>query len=289
MIGAIIGDVVGSYHEFRKEKIYDEDLILPESCLTDDSILSLATAESILRNEYYTRNYKRYCKAYPTVGYGPSFMAWAHTHENYLTENFSYGNGAPMRVSPVGWAFDSISRVMMEAQQTACVTHYHPEGIRGAQSVAVAIYMARCGYGKDEIKAVMESYFEYDCDLDLDVLHREYTFDVTSQGTVPVALACVFQAESFEKTLRNGLYVGGDSDTLLAIAGSIAEPLYGVPNTLREQVEEIIESSSPFLLGVLREFEGKYGCGQVIKEDAKWGMDGFLALLGIKPTRNSRA
>ena len=282
MIGAIIGDVVGSYHEFREEKIYDGDFILPESCITDDSILSLATAESILRNEYYTRNYKRYCKAYPTVGYGPSFMAWADTHENYLTENFSYGNGAPMRVSPVGWAFDSISRVMMEAQQTACVTHCHPEAIKASQAVAVAIFMARCGYSKAEIQEVMESYFEYDCGLDLDVLHREYTFDVSSQGTMPVALACVFQADSFEKTLRNGLYVGGDSDTLLAIAGSIAEPLYGVPQTLRTQVEAIVQATSPFLLGVLREFELKYGHGKSLDDTSRWGMDGFLRLMGLK-------
>ena len=282
MIGAIIGDIVGSYHEFREEKIFDGELFLPESCMTDDSILTFATAESILRNEYYTRNYKRYFKAYPTVGYGPSFAAWASTHENYLTENFSYGNGAAMRVSPVGWAFDDIFRVMMEAQQTSCVTHAHPEGVKASQSVAVAIFMARCGYLKSEIQGVMESYFNYDCDLDLDRLHQEYTFDVSSQGTVPVALACVLQADSFEKTLRNGLYVGGDSDTLLAIACSIAEPLYGVPQSFRDKAEAIIESTSPFLLGVLREFELKYGHGKTLEESSCWGMDGFFKLLGIK-------
>lgn len=285
MIGAIIGDIVGSYWEFREEKVgKDEiiDLFRTESTITDDSILTVATAEAIIFKAFYSSSYQRYCRSFPTYGYGPSFMEWAHTNSGYLKESYSWGNGAAMRVSPIGWAFDSPQRVMQEAQQSACVTHCHPEGLKGSQATAMAVYMARTGSTKAEIREFMQDWFEYDLDLNLDTLHEEYVFDVSCQGTVPVALACVLQADSFEQTLRNGLYVGGDSDTLLAIAGAIAEPLYGVPEDLRKQAETIVHAHSPALLGMIHEFEKKYGKGKTAASNPDSIIDVLLKLIRRK-------
>lgn len=259
MIGAIIGDIVGSYWEFKEEKVRDAPFFIPESTITDDSILTLATASAIMDSQFYTRLYKFYTQKYPNYGYGPSFVEWAHTADTYITENHSYGNGAAMRVSPIGWAFDTPQRVMMEAQQSSGVTHCHPNAIMGAQATALAVYLARAGTSKADLKDIIENWFEYNLLLDLDDLHENYSFDITCQGTVTVALACVIQADSFEEVMRNGLYVGGDTDTLLAIAGSIAEPLYGVPSYMREEAEKILGKHSLQLLGILKDFEKKYG------------------------------
>lgn len=276
MIGAILGDIIGSYWEFREEKDRNSDFFLPTSTITDDSILSIASAEAILRKLHYSDMYQRYARAYPTYGYGPSFMEWAHTNSNYVTPNSSWGNGSAMRVGPIGWAFDSIQRTLLEAQQSACITHCAPQGITGAQAVAAVIYLARTGVPKEEIRLAIEEWFEYQTVFDLDVLSEEYTFDVSCQGTVPVALACVFQAESFEEVMRNGLHCGGDTDTLLAIAGSMAEPLYGIPEDLRQQGEAMLLKHSPALLGMLLEFERKYGAGKVVASTQGFTFKGFF-------------
>lgn len=275
MIGAIIGDIVGSYHEFRDEKDHEGPLFRPESTITDDSILSIASAEAILRNQFYSDLYQRYCRAYPSYGYGGSFLDWAHVHNNYITPNYSWGNGSAMRVSPIGWAFDSIQRTMIEAQQSASVTHAHPSGIAGAQATAAAIFLARTGVPKDEIYEAILEWFEYPSYDNLDTLHEEYSFDVSCQGTLPVAIACVMQADDFQQVMINGLYTGGDTDTLLAIAGSIAEPLYGVPEAMRIKAETILNQHSPALLGMLKEFERKYGAGKSIAEKKSFG--GFFS------------
>ena len=191
-------------------------------------------------------------------------MQWAHVSDGYTQVNNSWGNGSGMRVSPVGWAFDTPQRVMMEAQQSASITHAHFHGVQGAQATALAVFMARAGAGKDQIKAVMTEWFDYHVDIDLDQYHEEYTFDVSSQGTLPPAIACVLQADSFEEVMKAGLYIGGDTDTLLAIAGGIAEPLYGVPIDIREKTEAVILANSPALLGTLHEFERKYGAGKAV-------------------------
>ncbi|MDT8925432.1 ADP-ribosylglycohydrolase family protein [Pseudomonas taiwanensis] len=285
MIGAIAGDIIGSYWEFRDEKDRDTELFLPDSTITDDSILSVATAESILRNQHYADMYRKYCRAYPTYGYGGSFVEWAQVSPNYCTPNSSYGNGSAMRVGPIGWAFDSIQRTMMEAHQSASVTHMHPEGIKGAQAIASAIFMARTGMDRESIRLAIEEWFEYQTVFDFDVLHEEYTFTPTCQGTVPVALACVFQADSFEETMRLGLHAGGDVDTLLAIAGSVAEPLYGIPEDIRSQSEAMLMKHSPALLGMLLEFERQYGCGKVVKSKQSPRFEGFFTRFLKKAVR----
>lgn len=266
MIGACAGDLIGSYWEFREEKPESRDtpLFRKESVISDDTILTIATAEAILAGRPYSEVYKSYCRRYVNYGYGGSFMQWAHTSEGYTQVNNSWGNGSAMRVSPVGWAFSTPQRVMMEAQQSASITHAAFEGVKGSQATALAVYMARAGAGKDQIRAVMDEWFEYLVDIDLDDYHEEYKFDVSCQGTLPPAIACVLQANSFEGVMRNGLYIGGDVDTLLAIAGSIAEPLYGVPIDIREKTEAVIKENSPALLGTLHEFELKYGAGKAV-------------------------
>lgn len=269
MIGAIIGDVVGSVHEFLDAKHFDAELFVPESRVTDDSVLTVATADAILKSRFYTEKYQQYAREYPDRGYGMSFMDWAFTNGNYITPNFSWGNGSAMRVSPVGWAFNTLQAVMLEAQQSACITHAHPGGLAGAQAIAVAVFLARHGATKDEIKAVMTHWFQYDVELNLDELNETYKFDVSCQGTVPVAIACALQADSFEKVLRNGLYVGGDTDTLLACAAAVAEPLYGVPDDLRQKAEGVLGSYSQGLLGIVKDFETKYGCGKSVKRSNK--------------------
>jgi ADP-ribosylglycohydrolase len=266
MIGAAAGDFIGSFWEFREEKpdTRDTPLFRKESIISDDTVLTIATAEAILSGRPYAEVYKSYCRRYVNYGYGPSFMQWAHTSDGYTQVNNSWGNGSAMRVSPVGWAFSTPQTVMIEAQQSASITHAHAEGIKGSQATALAVYMARAGAGKDQIKAVMEEWFEYFVEIDLDQYHEEYSFDVSCQGTLPPAIACVLQANSFEEVMRNGLYIGGDTDTLLAIAGGIAEPLYGVPVDIREKTEAEILKQSPALLGTLHEFERKYGAGKAV-------------------------
>lgn len=264
MIGSIIGDIAGSYWEFRDEKNRDSDLFLPESSITDDSVLSIATAEAIMTNQFYSGHYQKFFRHYKDFGYGPAFAMWAGSNSNYISESFSYGNGAAMRVGPVGWAFNTPQQVLMEAQQSACITHCHPAGIAGAQSIALAVFLARKGGTKEEIAEAMDLIFNYDVHMDLNHLHETYTFDPSCQGTVPPAIACVLQANSFEEALRNGLYIGGDTDTLMCIAGSIAEPLFGVPDHLRAKAEAVLASHSNSLLGIVKDFEKKYGCGKGI-------------------------
>jgi len=266
MIGAAAGDLIGSYWEFKEEKPgkFDKEFFRKESTITDDTVLSIATAEAILSGRPYSEVYKSYCRRYVNFGYGPSFMQWAHTSDGYTQVNNSWGNGSAMRVSPVGWAFKTPQRVMMEAQQSASITHAHFDGVKGAQAVALAVYMARVGAGKDQIKAVMDEWFEYDVEIDLDEYHKEYSFDVSCKGTLPPAIACVLQAESFAEVMMYGKYIGGDTDTLLACAGAIAEPLFGVPVDIREKTEAAISMASPALLGTLHEFERKYGAGKAV-------------------------
>lgn len=270
MIGAAAGDLIGSYWEFKEEKPgrFEKEFFRKESTITDDTILSIATAEAILGGRPYAEVYKAYCRRYVNFGYGPSFMQWAHTSDGYTQVNNSWGNGSAMRVSPVGWAFKTPQEVMMEAQQSASITHAHFEGVKGAQATALAVYMARVGAGKDQIKAVMSEWFEYDVDLDLEQYNKEYSFDVSCSGTLPPAIACVLQADSFKEVINLGLFVGGDSDTLLAIACSIAEPLFGVPIDIREKTEAAISKASPALLGTLHEFERKYGCGKAVESSS---------------------
>ncbi len=268
MMGAIVGDIVGSEQEFSTEKRWDVPLITESCTFTDDTVLTVATAEAILRGSDYGSEYAVAFKRHSSIsgrgpghdiGYGTMFAEWAMSARGYREPYGSLGNGSAMRVSPVAWAFDDLYEVLVHAQRSAECTHNHVEGVRGAQAVAMAVWLARSGHGRNEIGKAIKEVFGYEISTDLDHLHETYTFDSTCPGSVPQALACVLQAESFEQAMRNCLYIGGDTDTIGAIAGSIAEPLFGVPVELRQQAAAMLQSHAPRLWGIVEEFERTYG------------------------------
>ncbi len=257
MLGAIIGDIVGSRFEFQEFKSKDFELFHPKCEYTDDSICTLATARWLMSDrEYRSGRYagilQEFCRQYnnPMGGYGGSFVRWisSDTPKPYG----SYGNGSAMRVSPVGWYFDSLEETMVVAKRSAEVTHNHPEGIKGAQAVAVAIYLARTGKTKDDIKQEVTSRFGYDLTQTCDEIRPTYHFNETCQGTVPQAITAFLDSTDFEDAIRLAISLGGDSDTLTCITGSIAEAYYGIPEVhqvkaLEYLPEELVEIYSAFV------------------------------------------
>jgi ADP-ribosylglycohydrolase len=267
MIGAIFGDTVGSIYEFDNIKTKDFELIKEGISPTDDSILTFATADWIMRGGEAWKYYVAYASKYdcPMGGYGGRFTDFVINaratgeHEPYN----SCGNGSAMRISPVGWAFNTKEEVLAKAKESAECTHNHPEGIKGAQATALAIFMARKGASKDEIKVAMESEFGYDLNFTLDELRPEYSWAYPGaalcQGTVPQAIRCVLEAIDFEDAIRNAISLGGDSDTLACITGGIAEPLFGVPKKLYTIGMNILKRYFPDPHKLVTEFEKKYG------------------------------
>jgi ADP-ribosylglycohydrolase len=254
MLGAIAGDVIGSVHEGAGTKTKSFPLFVPQSTFTDDSVLTVAVAEWILTGENLVDLLHSYTHAYPLRGYGFRFYQWVG---GGLREPYnSFGNGAAMRVSPVGFAFDTLDEVLEWSAQSAAVTHNHPEGIRGAQATATAIYLARQGETKEEIKRVLESQFTYDLHARLDQIRPGYDFDETCQGTVPQALTAFFESTSYEDAIRNAISLGGDADTLACITGGIAEAFYGgVPQDLAEPVMARLDGR---LVAVIDRFRERY-------------------------------
>jgi ADP-ribosylglycohydrolase len=254
VIGAIAGDIIGSVYEWHNTKKIDFDLFCHKSNFTDDSVLTLATMDAILNQKNYTESYQLFGRNYPHRGYGGNFSSWIYT-ENPEPYN-SWGNGSAMRVSPVGWYSNSIEAVMAEAQKSAEVTHNHPEGIKGAQSTAVAIYMARTGKGKDEIKKFIMDTFQYDLDRKIDDIRPDYEFDVSCQGSVPEAIIAFLESTDFENAIRLAISVGGDSDTIACITGGIAEAYYQkIPDNIIENVLNILPKK---LVNIIEDFSIKY-------------------------------
>ncbi len=236
MIGAIVGDYVGSVYEWDRIKTKDFPLFQPRCTYTDDSVLTVAVAEAILTGRSYADTIRKLGSKFPDAGYGGMFRQWlrARTMGPYN----SWGNGSAMRVSPVGWAFDDVDTVLEEARKSAEVTHDHPEGIKGAQATALAIFLARTGYPKHSIREEIARRFGYDLDRTLDEIRPTYTFDESCQRTVPEAIIAFLESSSYEDAIRNAVSLGGDSDTLACITGSIAEAHYGeVPPSIRALVQ----------------------------------------------------
>lgn len=253
MLGAIAGDVIGSPYELEPIKTTDFPLIGPGSGFTDDTALTLATADAILSGAPYDVAYRSWYRRYPDAGYGGMFHQWAASEA--LGSYGSFGNGSAMRVAPIGWAFDDLERVLAEAERSAAVTHDHPEGIKGAQATAGAVFLAR----HEPIDRVLEwaAGLGYDLDAPLDQLRPTYGFDVTCQGTVPFALRCAYEAEDFEASVRLAVSLGGDADTLAAIAGAIAEARFGgVTIAIRAAVTERLDVAMRRLLAA---FSIRYG------------------------------
>jgi ADP-ribosylglycohydrolase len=256
MIGAIIGDVIGSIYEFNNIKTEDFELFGKDCSYTDDSILTVATARAILDNEKYELKYREFGKKYPCpVGrYGSGFKNWLNS--NSIEPYNSFGNGSAMRVSPVGFAFNELQTVLKEAKRSAEVTHNHPEGIKGTQATAMAIFLARSGSEKSYIKRAISEKFGYNLNRTCNEIRPTYTFDSSCQGTVPEAIIAFLESSSFEDAIRKAISLGGDSDTLACITGGIAQAFY------REIPKDIIEkglSTVPEdLMKTIEEFNEEY-------------------------------
>jgi len=225
MIGAIAGDIIGSVFEGHPIKTKNFPLFHPRCRFTDDSVLTIAVAQAILTDGDYRRWVLELGRRHPHAGYGGSFIGWLHSKDPQPYN--SWGNGSAMRVSPVGWAFDTADEVLREAARTAEISHNHPEGIKGAQAAALSVFLARTTKDKALIKTEIALRFGYDLDRTVDGIRPSYGFDVSCQGSVPEAIIAFLDAGGYEDTVRNAVSLGGDSDTLACIAGSIAEAFYG--------------------------------------------------------------
>ena len=255
MLGAIAGDVIGSVYEARPVKTTDFDLFSPGSRFTDDTVLTVATAEALLGDGNYAAAYRRYGCAYPNAGYGGSFYRWLLSDD--AGPYNSWGNGAAMRVSPVGFALNSVDAVLAEAARSAAVTHDHPEGIKGAQATALAVFLARSDADKEIIKAEIAGRFGYDLTRCLNAIRPGYRFDVSCQGSVPESLIAFLESADYESAVRNAISLGGDADTMACIAGGIAHAFYGsVPEPIAGEVRTRLPDG---LLDVLDRFEHCYG------------------------------
>lgn len=232
MIGAIIGDIIGSIYEHNPIKTTEFPLWQPGCRFTDDTVLTVAVADTLLNQADYTGCLRAYYRRFPGAGYGGSFHGWARS--SVPVPYGSWGNGSAMRVSPVGWWFHSLEETLAEAERSAAVTHNHPDGIAGAKAVAACIFLARHGADKQTLRRYVEETF-YTLPESIDSIRPYYSFDISCPGTVPEAILCALEAEDFETAIRLAVSLGGDSDTLACIAGSIAEAFHGVPETLAER------------------------------------------------------
>lgn len=243
MYGALVGDICGSYYEFGAARTKSKNPFLFQngSKFTDDTVMTIATMKWYIdgkKNPIETY-YRWYGLKYPKAGYGGMFRQWLV--EPKMGPYQSFGNGSAMRVSPVAWMNNCLRDVARDAKITAECTHNHPEGIKGAQAVACAIYLARIGQTKNYIKSYMINNFGYNLDYKLDDIRPGYKFDSTCQGSVPEAILCFLEGRSFEETIKLAISLGGDADTQAAIAGSIAEAYYGgVPAWMKQKANAFI-------------------------------------------------
>jgi ADP-ribosylglycohydrolase len=225
IIGAIAGDIIGSVYEWNNVKSLNFDLFCPRSTFTDDSVLTLAAMYALLNGISYAQAYHEFGREFSGKGYGHNFRLWISS-DNPKPYN-SWGNDSAMRVSPIGWFYNSIDDVLLEAKKSTEVTHNHPEGIKGAQAVASAIFLARNGKSKDDIKNFIVDKFGYDLDRTIEDIRPDYEFDVSCQGSVPEAIIAFLESTDFENAIRLAISIGGDSDTIACITGGIAEAFYG--------------------------------------------------------------
>lgn len=255
MIGAIAGDIIGSPFEWRPVKRTDFELFSRASTFTDDTVLTVAVADCILTGKDYARVFKEYGRMFPNVGYGGMFLEWLIS-DNLRPYN-SFGNGSAMRVSPVGFAFETLEEVLAEAERSAAVTHNHPEGVKGAQAVASAVFLARKGSSKEEIRRYVEDTFSYDLERTLDEIRPGYRFDVTCQGSVPEAIIAFLESEDYEDAVRKAVSLGGDSDTIACMTGGIAQAYYRhIPDRIMKKVRKLL---APELMKIVGLFEDKHG------------------------------
>ena len=265
MIGAIAGDIIGSIYEYGGIKYKNFPLFDPRCCFTDDTVLTVALADSILTGTPYIDNLKTFFSWYPGSGYGLSFFHWARS-SNSLPYN-SWGNGAAMRISPVGYAYNDLDTALQKAKEFTEITHNHPEGIKGGQATALAVFLARTGYEKEAIRTKIKNIFGYNLDRTVDEIRPSYSFDVSCQGTVPEAIIAFLDSDSYEDAIRNAVSLGGDTDTLACITGGIAQAFYGgVPKSIQAQVYNILDEK---LGTITMKFMARYCKGKKTKSDKK--------------------
>lgn len=276
-IGGIAGDIIGSVYEWHNIADTDDIVFFKNGCrFTDDTVLTCAVAEWLLKSEGTSKEesfdilvslLKKYGKAHPYAGYGHMFRDWLNAKEPKPIGSF--GNGSGMRVSPVGFYAESEDECLELAKRSAEVTHDHPEGIKGAQAIALAIYMARRGDSKEYIKKTIEDKFEYNLNHDIEdyatldgtkVVKRAHKFDATCQTTVPEAIVAFLKGESYEDCIRKAIIIGGDTDTIADMTGAIAGAYYGVPNWVSEKA---MSNLTQDLYDAVKKFEAR------ISENAK--------------------
>ena len=255
MYGAILGDIIGSPYEFGGgKKTKDFPLFIKESTYTDDTVMTIAVADALMESMGGTdeeicsalvRSMKKWGRRFPDAGYGTAFWKWLK--KMHPKPYGSYGNGSAMRVSSAGWLYKTLEETRHAAVLTAEVTHNHPEGIRGAEAVASAIYLARTGSGKDEIRDYITREFGYNLSRTCDEIRPEYRYFPDCAHTVPEAVTAFLEGTDFEDAVRNAVSLGGDCDTLTCITGSMAEAFWGVPAPLKEECRKRLAYSMTFV------------------------------------------
>jgi ADP-ribosylglycohydrolase len=254
MIGAIAGDMIGSPYESFPIKHKNFDLLV--SAFTDDTVLTVAVAYAILNQTDYGNAIKSFAQKYHDLPYGGSFRQWIWAWENEPYNSF--GNGSAMRVSAVGFAFDSVEDVLQEAQRSAEVTHNHPEGVKGAQATAMAILLARQGADKESIRSEITGRFGYDLQRTVEEIRPQYRFDVTCQGSVPESIIAFLDSSSYPDAVRNAISLGGDADTMACISGGIAQAYYKkIPGSI---VDSVLEKLPKDLVEITIQFNDTYTC-----------------------------
>ena len=266
MLGAIVGDMVGSRFEWNNIKTKEFEFFTSRCEVTDDSIMSLAVAKALLAcdgdyanlGDMAVKYMHEIGRLYPNCGYGGMFRQWIISDDPQPYNSF--GNGAAMRVSACGFAAKTLDEAVLLSRKVTEVTHNHPEGIRGAEATAVCVFLARTGSGLPEIRDYVKEHYGHDengyqMNFTLDGIREKYSFDVSCQGSVPQAITAFLESVSFEDAIRNAISIGGDSDTLAAITGGIAEAYYGVPADIRKRALTFLDER---LLKILTDFENVY-------------------------------
>ncbi len=254
MLGAVAGDIIGSVYERCPIKTVEFTLFQPGSRFTDDTVLTVATASAIMEKSGYAESFRAFGRMYPEAGYGGSFRKWIF--DRHGKPYNSWGNGAAMRVSPVGFAFKTVEDVLREARKSAEVTHDHREGIKGAQATALAVFLARTGADRQLIREEISARFGYDLGRTTDQIRPSYGFDVSCQGTVPEAIIAFLESTDYEDGVRRAVSLGGDSDTLACITGGISQAFYGdVPEEITRETRRRLPEQ---FLDIIDRFNAAY-------------------------------
>jgi ADP-ribosylglycohydrolase len=256
MIGAVLGDIIGSSYEFRNRiKTEDFELFPKKAKFTDDTVLTIATADALLHDKPGDKAYYEWGNKYPDAGYGGMFSSWLNSSITDLKPYGSYGNGSAMRVSPIGWYCNNLLDTINYSIVSAVYTHNHEEGILGAKIVAGSIFLARKYKNKDIVKQFINSESNYNISQTVKKIRPTYGFDATCQGSIPEAIICFLESKSYEDAVRKAVSLGGDSDTQACIAGSIAEAFYGIPEWLKNKINDYLPGE---MIDIILKFQDKY-------------------------------